>query len=201
MRSAARMCRRAGADLIEAGLNEGAGRFALAALWVLCRVASDCRRFGLQPCEASTIVLTSDRKQIGVRSRGERAPMLWDAGRDAVRAQIASTASNWRRDGIDAKRDCWRDRHGRAHEVSHQNGGLLDRGHWPPRGRSAMTLITPPHSGQGGGSRSTVSLGADVGDSIFPRVVGSPPSVRSERQRASFCVRWPLARNPKWRMR
>ena len=30
-----------------------------------------------------------------------------------------------------------------------------------------MTLFTPPHSGQGGGSRSTVSLGADVGDSIF----------------------------------
>ena len=52
------------------------------------------------------IVLTIDRKQIGVRSRGERAPMLWDAGRDAVRAQIASPASNWRRDGIDAKRDC-----------------------------------------------------------------------------------------------
>jgi hypothetical protein len=59
------------------------------------------------------IVLTSDRKQIGVRSRGERAPMLWNAGRDAVRAQTASTASNWRRDGIDAKRDCWWDRHGR----------------------------------------------------------------------------------------
>jgi hypothetical protein len=88
-----------------------------------------------------------------------------------------------------------------AHEVSHQNGGLLDRGHWPPRGRSVMTLITPLHSRQDGGSGSTVSLGADVGDSIFPRIVGSPPSVRSERQRASFCVRWPLARNPKWRMR
>ena len=52
------------------------------------------------------VVLTSDRKQIGVHSRGERTPMLWDAGRDAVREQIASTASNWRRDGIDAKRDC-----------------------------------------------------------------------------------------------
>ena len=104
------------------------------------------------------IVLTSDRKQIGIGPRGERAPMAWDEARDAVRAQIASTTSNWRRDGIDAKRDCWWDRHGRAHEVSHQNGGLLDRGHWPPRGRSAMTLITPPHSGQGGGSRSTVSL-------------------------------------------
>ena len=45
------------------------------------------------------IVLMSDRKQIGVRSRGERAPMLWDAGCDAVRVQIASTTSNWRRDG------------------------------------------------------------------------------------------------------
>jgi len=201
VRSAAQHFVRTVADLIEAGLNEDAGRFALALLWALCRAASECRRVGLQPCEASMIVLMSDRKQIGVRSRGERAPMLWDAGCDAVRVRIASTTSNWRRDGRDANRDCWWDRHGRAHEVSHQSGGLSDRGRWPPRGRSAMTLITPPHSGQGGGSRSTVSLGADVGDSIFPRVVGSPPSVRSERQRASFCVRWPLARNPKWRMR
>jgi hypothetical protein len=45
------------------------------------------------------IVLMSDRKQIGVRSRGERAPMLWDAGCDAVRVQISSTTSNRRRDG------------------------------------------------------------------------------------------------------
>ena len=75
----------------------------MAALWVLCRAVSECRRFGLQPCEASMIVLTSDRQQIGIRSRGERAPMAWDEGRDAVRAQIASTASNWQRDGIDAK--------------------------------------------------------------------------------------------------
>ena len=167
----------------------------------MCRAVSDCRRFGLEPYEANMIVLASNRHQIGVRTRRERAPMAWDEGRDAVRAQIAWTASNWRRDGIDAKRDCWWDRHGRAHEVSHQNGGLLDRGHWPPRGRSAMILITPPHCGQGGGSGSTVSLGADIGDSIFPRVVGSPSSVRSERQRASFCVRRPLARKPKWRMR
>src|SRR5579864_2432888 len=147
------------------------------------------------------IVLTSDRKQIGVRPGGDRAPMAWDVGRDAARAQIASTASVWaaRWDRREAR--CWWDRHDRAHEVSHQNGDLLDRGHGPPRGRSAMILIAPPHSGQGGGSRSTVSLGADVGGSIFPRVVGLPPSARSERQRASFCVRWPLARNPKWRMR
>ena len=52
------------------------------------------------------IDLPSGRKQIGVRSLSERAPMVWDAGRDAVRAHIASMASDWRRDGIDAKRDC-----------------------------------------------------------------------------------------------
>ena len=151
-----------------------------------------CRRVGLPPCKASMIVLMSDRKQVGVRSREERAPMLWDAGCDGVRAQIASTTSNWRRDGIDAKRDCWWSRHGRAHEVSHQNGGLSDRRRWPPRGRSAMTLITPPHSGQGGGSKSTASLGADIGNSIFPRVVGSPPrSGASDRGRAfAFGGHW-----------
>ena len=53
------------------------------------------------------IVLTSDRKQIGARLLRGRAPMLWDAGREAERAQIASAASNWWRDGIDAKPDCW----------------------------------------------------------------------------------------------
>jgi hypothetical protein len=62
VRSAARSERSPGADLIEAGLNEGAGRFVLSALWVLCRTASDCRRFGLRPREAIMIVLTSDRK-------------------------------------------------------------------------------------------------------------------------------------------
>jgi hypothetical protein len=95
------------ADLIEAGLNEYAGRFALALLWALCRAASEYRRVGLQPCEASMIVLMSDWKQIGICSRGERAAMLWGAGCDAMRAQIASTTSNWRRDGRDANRDCW----------------------------------------------------------------------------------------------
>jgi hypothetical protein len=157
VRSAAQHCVRTVADLIEAGLNEDAGRFALALLWALCRAASECRRVGLQPCEASMIVLTSDRQQIGIRSRGERAPMAWDEGRDAVRAQIASTASNWQRDGIDAKRDCWWDRHGRAHEVSHQNG----RDHWQPRGRSAMTLITPPHSGQVANAMEAVGQGVE----------------------------------------
>jgi hypothetical protein len=32
------------ADLIEAGLNEGAGKFALTALWVLCAAAPNDRR-------------------------------------------------------------------------------------------------------------------------------------------------------------
>ena len=36
------------------------------------------------------IVPMSDRKQIGVRLRGERAPRLWDEGCDGVKAQIAS---------------------------------------------------------------------------------------------------------------
>jgi hypothetical protein len=122
VRSAARKGARLVADLIEAGLNEDAGRLALALLWALCRAGSEFRRVGLQPGEASLIVVMSDREQIGVRSRGERAPMLWDAGCDAMR-----------RDGRDSNRDCWWDGHGRAHEVSHQNGVLSDRGRWPPR--------------------------------------------------------------------
>ena len=59
MRSAAQCCVGPVADLIEAGLNEDAGRFA-ALLWALCRAASECSRVGLQPCEASMIVLMSD---------------------------------------------------------------------------------------------------------------------------------------------
>ena len=54
---------------------------------------------------------------------------------------------------------------------------------------SAMTLITPPHSGQGGGSRGRRFRSARMlAISSFRSVVGSPP-VRSgaERQRASFC--------------
>ena len=45
--------------------------------------SSDCRRVGLQPCEASMIVLTSDRMQIGIGPRGERAPMAWGEGATA----------------------------------------------------------------------------------------------------------------------
>ena len=127
-----------GAELIEAGLNEGAERFALALLWALCRAASNCRRVGLQPCEASMIVLTSDRKQIGIGQHGERAPMAWDEGRDAVRAQIASTTSNWRPDGIDAKRDCWWDRHGRA--SSARSGPRRSRQH-PRRRRGSPSFV------------------------------------------------------------
>ena len=57
------------------------------------------------------IVLMSDWKQIGACSRGERAPMLlWDAGCDAMRAQISSTTSTLAARWADAKRDCWWDR-------------------------------------------------------------------------------------------
>ena len=51
-----------GADLIEAGLNEGAGRFALTSLWVLCQAAFDCRRFGWEPLQANMMALPSDRQ-------------------------------------------------------------------------------------------------------------------------------------------
>jgi hypothetical protein len=58
-------------------LNEDAERFALALLWALCRAASECRRVGLQPCEASMIVLMSDRKQNrGSLARGGRANVV-----------------------------------------------------------------------------------------------------------------------------
>src|ERR1700690_338124 len=70
VRSAAQHFVRTVADLIEAGLNEDAGRFALALLWALCRAASECRRVGLQPCEASMIVLMSDRSKSGFARAG-----------------------------------------------------------------------------------------------------------------------------------
>jgi hypothetical protein len=106
VRSAARFGERAEADLIEAGLNEGAGRLALIALWVLCSTALGRHRFDLAPCKASRTVLTGDWKEVGVRLRGERAGSAWDTGSDAVRARMVSTASDRRRDGIDAKQDC-----------------------------------------------------------------------------------------------
>ena len=60
MRSAAQHCVRSGADLIEAGLNEGAGRFALASYGLCVRrergfVAWACRS------EANMMGLASDR--------------------------------------------------------------------------------------------------------------------------------------------
>jgi hypothetical protein len=55
---------RAEADLIEAGLNEGAGRLALIALWVLCATTLGRHRFDLAPDKASGTVLTGDGKGV-----------------------------------------------------------------------------------------------------------------------------------------
>jgi hypothetical protein len=60
VRSAARFWGRMRADLIEAGLNEGAGRFALTALWVLFAAAPNDRGIFVAPGEARTRVLTID---------------------------------------------------------------------------------------------------------------------------------------------
>ena len=86
------------------------------------------------------------------------APVASDERCDFGRAPVVLIASDGWRDGMGANRDCWRDRHVAAHEVSHQNGDVLDRGHSPLWGRSATNLMVPPHSGQGGG-RSGVRSG------------------------------------------
>jgi hypothetical protein len=185
---------RAEVDLIEAGLNEGAGRFAPATLWALCRARARFSRLGL-PRGASMTGLARDRPRARARTNWERAPVSCDERSDFGRAQVASLASNCWRDGMGANRDYRRD--GGAHEVSHQNGDALDRGHSPPRGMSATKLMAPPHSGQGGGSTAILSSGSgDAGSSLLCAVF-STWFVRSERQRASLSVRWPLARNPK----
>ena len=84
--------------------------------------------------------LASDRLRTGGRMRWERAPVAFDERWDFGKAQVVSLASDCWRDGKGANRDCRRDRHGRAHEVSHQNRDVLARGHSPPWGRSAMVL-------------------------------------------------------------
>jgi hypothetical protein len=154
---------RAEADLIEAGLKEGAERFALAPLWALCKARARFRRLGL-PRGASMTGLASDRPRNRARTNWERAPVACDERRDIGKAQVVSTASGCWRDGMGANRDYRRD--GGAHEVSHQNGDVLDRGHSPPRGISATKLMAPPHSGQGGGSMARLSSGSgDAGSS------------------------------------
>src|ERR1700704_6410706 len=87
--------------------------------------------------------------------------------------KVVSIASDCWRDGMSANRDCERDRHRGAHEVSHQNGDVLDRGHSPPRGTSATNLMAPPHSGQGGGSARLLLSGSGEAGSSFACAVGS----------------------------
>ena len=189
------------ADRIEAGLNEGAGRFALARLWALCRAALRCERSGLEPPDAFTALLAGAGGRNGDRLRREDPGPSRHTPLEALRAQAFLMACDLRIEGADANRGRRRDRHDRAHDVSQRNGAVLERGRSPPRGASATILITPPHSVHGGGLAPALWVGPDAGGSSFAGAVGSTLFVKSERQSASFFVRWPLARNPKWRMR
>ena len=168
--------------------RRGGSRWRCYGLW--CRVASGCRRRLARPCEASMIVLMSDRKQIGVRLRGERAPMLWDAGCGRREGRkIASTTSNWRRG--------WERREAR----------LLVGSSWSRSWRSVAPKRRPlgprplaaagkvgddlwhnsssiPDRAEDQQSRRFRPAALMLAILIFPRVVGSPVrSVRSERQR------------------
>jgi hypothetical protein len=104
--------------------------------------------------------------------------------------QGASTARDIWRNRMNAKLDFRWDRRGRAHEVSHQNGVVSDRGHSPARGTSATILVAPPHSGQVGGSMRRSSGGSVAGGSCFSSAGGSTGFVRSERKRASLDACW-----------
>ena len=173
-------------------MNEGAGRFAPATLWALCRARARFGRLGLAR-GASMTGLAGYRPR--ARANWERAPVSCEERCDFGKAQVGSIASDCWRDGMGANGDYRRD--GGAHEVSHQNGDVLDRGHSPLRGMSATKLMGPTHSGHGGGSTAILSSGSGDAGSSLPCAVGSTWFVRSERQRASFSVRWPLARKPK----
>ena len=172
VRSAAQHYVRTVADLIEAGLNEGAGRFAPARLWALCRARARFRRLGL-PGGASMTGLASDRPRARARTNWGRAPVSCDERWDVGRAQVDSIASDCWRDGMGAKRDYRWDADGGAHEVSHQDGDVLDRGHSPPRGMSATKFMAPPHSGQGGESTAILSSGSGDAGSSLTCAVGS----------------------------
>ena len=131
--------------------------------------------------------------------RWDRAPLACDERCDVGRDQVVSIASDCWRGEMSPKRDCRRDRQSVLMSVAPKRR-CLARGHSPLWGRSATNLMVPPHSGQGGGS-TPIFCPARAAGSSFPCAVGSTWIDRSERQRASFSVRWPLARNPKCRMR
>ena len=133
-------------DLIEAGLNEGAGEGSRwlrqwPCVWLeRIVVASTCEvawhelgRFG----ERST-------ENLGASFRAGTAPdrLVMSAatprGNKSFRSPPMVGGMEWA-----LNRDCWRDRHVGTHEVSHQNGDVLDRGHSPLWGRSATNPAGP----------------------------------------------------------
>ena len=76
---------RRGAGFTEAGLNRRGEVRAGGAMGFVSGGFGLSPLPGLPPSEGSMIVLTRDRQQIGIRSRGKRAPVAWDEARDAVR--------------------------------------------------------------------------------------------------------------------
>ena len=145
MRSAAQDWRHAEADLIEAGLNEGAGR--TATLWALfgegaARIlARGCAR---RACAERRAIDGERGLWRSLEGRQSRRRALHSGGRVGAfcwpPAFEASRSWPWRM--------IVRARHDRAHDVSQRNGDVLGRGHSPPRGTSATHLMRPPHSGQ-----------------------------------------------------
>ena len=159
----------------------------------MCEARARFHRLGL-PRKANMMGLASGGQRNRPCMRWKCAPVASDERCDFWRAQVLSIASDCWHDGLGANRDCGRDRHSGAHEVSHQNGDVLDRGHSPLRGTSATNLIGPPHSGQGGGSTPILLSDSGEAGSSSRCAVGSTWFVMSERQRANLSVRWPLAR-------
>ena len=100
--------------------------------------------------------------------------------------RIPYIASGGRDDAIEARDDDDRACHGRAHDVSHRNGDVLEPRHSQPRGRCATIRIKPPHAEQAGGSTPPLLSGAFAGDPSFLFTSGSASLLKSERQRVSF---------------
>ena len=63
--------------------------------------------------------------------------------------------------GHDFARQDWDDSsHVRSHDVSHQNGAVVDRVWLGRRGQSRMIRMVPPQSGQAGNGRADGELSA-----------------------------------------
>jgi hypothetical protein len=184
---------RGNADLIEAGLNEGAvaARSDLWGLFVgrdryVCVLRHDRRK---RTPMFSTIWPEMDdarrhRDGFPVAARRQR-PTQTRGHRVGACEQVGDAGAT------DGDRGFHR-QIGWRHDVSHRNG---DDG-WPrsaARRSVATTRMTPPHSGHAEGA--TFACDAAVSSVAFSaRLIRS---TRADRQRASFAARQPLAMKPK----